>query len=81
MELVNTLYKYLEKDKIDASAPGLLKGAIETVIILLSPFVPHIMAELWTLTGKGYYHPHGLWPRYDEAYVKEERVMIAVQIN
>jgi leucyl-tRNA synthetase len=81
MELVNTLYKYLEKDKIDASAPGLLKGAIETVIILLSPFVPHIMAELWTLTGKGYDHPHDLWPRYDEAYVKEERVMIAVQIN
>ncbi len=53
MELVNTLYKYLEKDKIDASAPGLLKGAIETVIILLSPFVPHIMAELWTLIGQG----------------------------
>ncbi len=81
MELVNTLYKYLEKDKIDSGALGLLKGAIETVIILLSPFVPHIMAELWTLSGKGDDRPQGLWPQYDEAYVKEERAMIAIQVN
>jgi leucyl-tRNA synthetase len=81
MELVNTLYKYLEKDKIDSGALGLLKGAIETVITLLSPFVPHIMAELWTLSGKGDDRPQGLWPQYDEAYVKEERAMIAIQVN
>ncbi|MBA4391406.1 MAG: leucine--tRNA ligase [Syntrophus sp. (in: bacteria)] len=81
MELVNTIYKYLEKDKIDVHSLGLLKGAIETVIILLFPFVPHIAAELWTLSGKGDNRPEGLWPQYDEAYVKEERVMIAVQIN
>jgi leucyl-tRNA synthetase len=81
MELVNTLYKYLEKERTDQRSLGFLKGALEVVLTLLFPFVPHIMNELWVVLGK---EGPGLgteWPRYEPEYIKEEKVMIAVQVN
>ena len=61
MELVNTLYKYLEKERTRCQRSlGFLKGALETVIMLLSPFVPHIMNELWVLLGKDRRKPRHL---------------------
>jgi leucyl-tRNA synthetase len=81
MELVNVLYKYLEKEKTDAASLQLLKGALESVIMLLFPFVPHIMNELWVLLGKDGKSLGAEWPRYNAEYIKEEKVMIAVQVN
>jgi leucyl-tRNA synthetase len=81
MELVNTLYKYLEKERVDTSSLRLLKGVLETVIMLLFPFVPHIMNELWVLLGKDGASLGAYWPQYDPEYIKEEKVMIAVQVN
>jgi leucyl-tRNA synthetase len=93
MELVNAVYKYIEQDKLVlkkkaddevVAVPmhlGFLKGAVETVLTLLFPFVPHIVTELWVSLGKD---PAGLgavWPRYKAEYVIEEKVTIAVQIN
>jgi len=81
MEMVNALYKYLEKERTDAHALGLLKGALETLLILLFPFVPHIMNELWVFLGSGGPSLGAYWPNYNPEYIKEEKVMIAVQVN
>jgi len=81
MELVNALYKYLEKERTDSRSLGFLKGALETVLMLLFPFVPHIMNELWVLLGKNSQSLGAEWPHYDPEYIKEEKVMIAVQVN
>jgi leucyl-tRNA synthetase len=81
MELVNGLYKYLEKERADARSLGFLKGALETVLMLLFPFVPHIMNELWVLLGNDGSSLGTEWPQYDPEYIKEEKVMIAVQVN
>ena len=94
MELVNAVYKYVEQDKLVlkkkaddkvVAVPrhlGLLKGAVETVLTLLFPFVPHIVTELWvSLLGKDPTGLGTLWPRYKAEYVIEEKVMIAVQVN
>jgi len=81
MELVNGLYKYLEKERTDARSLGFLKGALETVVMLLFPFVPHIMNELWVLLDKDGASLGAYWPHYDPEYIKEEKVMIAVQVN
>ena len=59
----------------------LLKGAVETVLTLLYPFVPHVTAELWMALGKDRTSIGGVWPHYEEAYAVEETVTIAVQIN
>lgn len=81
MELVNAIYKFLEKERIKREELALLKGAIEIVIILLFPFVPHLTEELWEIIGKNPYYLATFWPEYDEKYIIEDKVMIAVQIN
>jgi leucyl-tRNA synthetase len=81
MELVNALYKYLEKERTDAASLRLLKSALETLLMLLFPFVPHIMNELWVILGKDSAILGTEWPGYDPEYIKEDKVMIAVQVN
>jgi len=57
------------------------KQVVETFILLLCPFTPHICEEIWEKLGYSnslVFHP---WPNYDEALAKEEQVTIAVQIN
>lgn len=81
MELVNAVYKYLEKDRNDNYSLGLLKGAFETILMLLYPFVPHIANELWVLMGKDDKVLGTEWPRYNPEYTIEEKVMVAVQVN
>jgi leucyl-tRNA synthetase len=81
MELVNAVYKYLEKDRNDTYSLGLLKGALETTLMLLYPFVPHITNELWVIMGKDGRDLGSEWPQYSPEYTIEEKVMVAVQVN
>jgi len=81
MELVNAIYKFLENEKNQTEEAGLLKGAIETTIALLFPFVPHIAEELYETIGNNPDELALFWPEYDERYIVEERVTIAIQIN
>jgi leucyl-tRNA synthetase len=80
MELVNALYKFVEVERKDAELE-LLKGGIEHVIILMSPFCPHITDELWEILGNTGHVIDRPWPAYNAAYTIEERVTVAVQVN
>ena len=81
MELVNATYKFLETGRSEAEAQSLLKGVVETLIVLLSPFVPHITEELWEMIGRKDAPLGTWWPKYDENYIIEDKVTIVVQIN
>ncbi len=81
MELVNAIYRYIEKEQEGRDAQGLLKGAIETVLVLLFPFVPHTSSELQEMLGKKAELFDNSWPVCNESYVQEDRITIAVQIN
>ncbi|MFQ6676573.1 MAG: leucine--tRNA ligase, partial [Fidelibacterota bacterium] len=65
--------------KTEANLP---RSVVETLVILLSPFTPHICEELWERLGHRdqslVYHP---WPEFDEELAREEIVTIAVQVN
>lgn len=68
--------------KAEASLHGVVfSEAIHHLIILLSPFAPHLSESLWETLG----HPPSIldvpWPRYDEDAAKEEEIEIVVQIN
>lgn len=58
-----------------------LKAAIDNLIMLLSPFSPHICEELWHICG----HEDGIysqgWPKYDEAALVQDEVEIAIQLS
>ncbi len=55
--------------------------AMEQLVLLLSPFAPHMAEELWEVLGHAEtlaYHP---WPEHDESLLIENEVEIPVQIN
>ena len=60
---------------------GVDKETLETYVILLSPFAPHIAEELWSQLGHTDSVFHASWPEYDEAAMEDDEVEIAVQIN
>ena len=51
------------------------------VIILLSPFVPHISEEMWQMLGKKSSIFRVAWPSYDASSLTEKTVTIVVQVN
>ncbi|HUU49801.1 MAG TPA: leucine--tRNA ligase [Nitrospinota bacterium] len=80
MELINTLYKWEVKVK-DEKSLMVLKEAVLSSIILLSPFAPHIAEEMWQLIGNKeelLSHP---WPSYEDEITKEEEIELVVQVN
>lgn len=81
MELVNAIYRQLEQEGEDEETRALFKGAIETVLKLLYPFVPHITEELWELLGNKNMLISEQWPLYRQDLIKEDTVTIVVQIN
>lgn len=57
------------------------KQAMETLVLLLSPFAPHMAEELWEALGNSTtlaYHP---WPKFDEAMTRLSQVEVPLQIN
>jgi leucyl-tRNA synthetase len=54
---------------------------LETFVLLLSPFAPHVAEELWQALGHADTLAHQPWPTFDEAAVKEDTVEVPVQVN
>jgi leucyl-tRNA synthetase len=81
MELVNGVNKFLEYERKDATSQRVLRGAVDLLIILVSPFCPHITQELWEVLGHDDLLVNCPWPSFDEAYTREETVTVAIQIN
>ncbi len=71
MELVNTLYR----------AERVTEEALETLVLLLAPFAPHLTEELWHRMGKeGSVHTQA-WPKYDPEAIIADVVEVVVQVN
>ena len=81
MELVNVLYQVKRPEKGDARSLSVIKDALETVVILLAPFVPHITEELWEEMGHRDPLVDAAWPAYDPAAASEEEITIVIQVN
>jgi leucyl-tRNA synthetase len=57
------------------------KTAMEKLVLLLSPFAPHIAEELWQALGHGNTLAYEPWPAFDEAALREDAIEVPVQIN
>jgi len=60
---------------------GIDKETLESIVIMLSPFVPHVSEELWAVLGHDRSVFYADWPVYDESKMKDDFVEIAIQIN
>ena len=77
MELVNAMYTY----KYHSNDDGLSKKVYETIILLLSPFTPHLCEEIWNILGNKNCVSTAQWPKFNEQYIKQDTVEIPVQVN
>jgi leucyl-tRNA synthetase len=96
MELVNELYTFSEGTVHGAPSRAgtkpdgrverpetvaALREAIDALVLMLSPFTPHMAEELWRMLG----HAEGLgratWPTFDPEVAKAEELVVPVQIN
>ena len=81
MELINQIYDVIAVASDDKHITAVLREAIESTIILLSPFVPHIAEEMWQGLGKTNSIFKCSWPSYDKTVVVEAIISIAIQVN
>jgi leucyl-tRNA synthetase len=96
MELVNELYAFSEttphgqpsKNAPTTAPAGLrvqtiavMREALDALVLMVSPFAPHMGEELWQMLG----HEGGLaragWPVFDAAVARADEVVVPVQIN
>ena len=82
MELVNEIYRFLneEEEKGDL-AWSVIRKAVETAIVLLSPVVPHMTEELWQRLGNQGLLLDTPWPVHDEQALKAETRLVVLQVN
>ncbi len=78
MELVNALYKFEDESP---AGRAVVQEALEVVVRLLHPIVPHITHALWRELGRSEPLEEGPWPRPDAAALERESVEIVVQVN
>ena len=81
MELVNQLYQVLDERQRDSMYWAVVREAVQAVIVLSSPMVPHISEELWKVLGHQKLLLDTAWPTWDEQALRAEEVLIVVQIN
>ncbi|MBC7961735.1 MAG: leucine--tRNA ligase [Steroidobacteraceae bacterium] len=78
MELLNTLQS---SEQVSRQSAAVMKEALESVVLLMAPFVPHITEELWQRMGNKVPLSGSAWPEYDRDAVVDEEVLVVVQVN
>lgn len=85
MELINETQDYkanvLDAGKETTESKKIFAQVIETILVMLSPFTPHICDELWNEIGhEGCLYTRE-WPTYDPKLTVTSEVTMAIQVN
>jgi leucyl-tRNA synthetase len=80
-ELVNTIAPLAQKANSDAALQGALREALEMLVTMLAPMMPHLAEECWSVLGGAGMVANQPWPAFDEALVVDDEVVMPVQIN
>jgi leucyl-tRNA synthetase len=80
MELVNAMQP-VDDSALDSAGQRVMRFALETTVLLLSPIVPHFCEELWEALGHRKSVLLSRWPDYDDAATVKDEVEVVVQVN
>jgi leucyl-tRNA synthetase len=79
-ELTNEMGR-LESEVASGTGRAVWREALETLVLLMNPFTPHVAEEMWQRLG----HVESLvgqaWPAADVDAAREDAVELAVQVN
>jgi leucyl-tRNA synthetase len=78
MELLNTVNRFAGETPQDRAV---IHEALEAIVLVLSPIVPHICHELWQVLGHATAPVEERWPAVDEAALTQDMIDIVVQVN
>lgn len=78
MELINEMTTFTINDKESCLT---MAECLEKLLLLLSPFAPHICEELWHVLGKVDSIFNSKWPQWDSSLAVEEEIELVVQVN
>ena len=81
LEFNTAIARMMEFTNYFMKQPVRPRSAMESFVLLLSPFAPHIAEELWQLLGHDGALAYEPWPELDEAAIQEETVEVVVQIQ
>jgi leucyl-tRNA synthetase len=95
MELVNELYDFSEGTAHGLPTRGdppagrterpqtiaALREAIDALVVMMSPFAPHMAEELWQRLGHAETLAAAKWPAFDAEVAKAAEVVVPVQVN
>ncbi len=69
------LVNYLDKQK------NINKKLFSDLVLILSPFAPHISEELWQILDNKDSLAHQAWPKFDPKLAQEDNITLGIQIN
>jgi leucyl-tRNA synthetase len=78
MELMNEMGRF---DDSSGQGRAVMQEALETVVLMLSPIVPHVTHALWYALGHEQAVIECSWPVVDEAALVQESIELVVQVN
>jgi leucyl-tRNA synthetase len=78
MELINDLSKFNDDS---GQGQAVVREAIEGIVVLLSPIVPHITQQLWSELGHDELLADVSWPECDESAMVREEIELVLQVN
>lgn len=85
MEFVNHLYSFQKwwdaRKETGETDKTIVREAMESLVLLLAPFSPHIAEEMWYLLGNNESANKSNWPAYDEELIRAEEILIVLQVN
>ncbi len=78
MEYTNFLDDLKTRGDVSSAA---WQTAIENLMLLIAPSVPHMAEELWALTGHAYSIHNQKWPQWQQNLIQVEQVTLVIQVN
>jgi leucyl-tRNA synthetase len=78
MELMNEMGRF---DDSSGQGRAVMQEALETVVLMLSPIVPHVTHALWYALGHEQAVVECSWPAVDESALVQESIDLVVQVN
>ncbi len=78
MELINAVNKLPD---VSAQSVAVRREALDAVVLLLSPIVPHICHKLWQVLGHSSAPVNAPWPAVDESALQQDSIEIVLQVN
>ena len=78
MELVNTLSKFVDESD---NGKAIRQEALEAIVLMLAPIVPHICHQLWLDLGHQQAVIGVAWPQVDESALEQDTIELVIQVN